>query len=94
LRSSYDGPGHYPQDLEAVAQELAERPIPELTAADQEALSEVTSIRLRVEAGERDARMADRLSALAKHPTASVNVAAMGLWFQLSEEATPDGSAG
>ena len=84
--ASYAGPGHYPQDLEAVAQEMAERPVPQLTASDEEALGEVISIRRRVEAGERDARMVERLSELAEHPTPSVNVAAMGLWFQLGEE--------
>ena len=84
--ASYAGPGHYPQDLEAVVQEMAERPIPQLTASDQEALREVLGIRQRVEAGEREIWMAERLSELAEHPTPSVNVAAMGLWFQLSEE--------
>jgi hypothetical protein len=84
--ASYAGPGHYPQDLEAIAQEMAERAVPQLTASDEEALSEVDSIRQRVEAGERDAFMAKRLSELAEHPTPSVNVAALGLWFQLSEE--------
>ena len=84
--ASYAGPGHYPQDLEAVVQEMAERPIPQLTASDQEALNEVLSIRQRVEAGEREGWMAERLSKLAEHPTPSVNVAAMGLWFQLIEE--------
>jgi hypothetical protein len=84
--ASYAGPGHYPQDLEAIAQEMAERPVPQLTASDQEALSEVLSIRERAEAGERELWMAKRLSELAEHPTPSVNVAAMGLWFQLSEE--------
>jgi len=84
--ASYAGPGHYPVDLEAIAQEMAERPVPQLTASDQEALSEVTHIRQRVEAGEREPWMAKRLSELAEHPTPSVNVAAMGLWFQLSEE--------
>jgi hypothetical protein len=85
--ASYAGPGHYPQDLEAVVQEMAERPVPQLTASDEEALSEVLSIRQRVEAGEREVWMVERLSKLAEHPTPSVNVAAMGLWFQLSEEA-------
>lgn len=84
--ASYAGPGHYPVDLEAIAQELAERPIPQLTASDHQALSEVSSIRERVEAGERETWMAKRLSELAEHPTPSVNVAAMGLWFQLSQE--------
>jgi hypothetical protein len=85
--ASYVGPGHYPQDLEAVVQEMAERPLPQLTASDEEALSEVSRIRQRVEAGERETWMAKRLSELAEHSTPSVNVAAMGLWFQLSEEA-------
>ena len=85
--ASYAGPGHYPQDLEAVVQEMAERPVPQLTAPDQEALSEVLSIRQRVDAGEREVWMVERLSELAEHPTPSVNVAAMGLWFQLIEEA-------
>jgi hypothetical protein len=85
--ASYAGPGHYPRDLEAVAQEMAERPVPELSASDQEALNEVNGIRQRLEAGEREVWIAQRLSALAKHPTPSVNVAAMGLLFQLSEEA-------
>jgi hypothetical protein len=84
--ASYAGPGHYPHDLEAIVQEMAERPVPQLTASDEEALSEVTSIRQRLEAGERETWMAKRLSELAEHPTPSVNVAAMGLWFQLSEE--------
>jgi hypothetical protein len=84
--ASYEGPGHYPQDLEAIVQEMAERPVPQLTGSDEEALSEVLSIRQRVEAGEREMWMAKRLSELAEHPTPSVNVAAMGLWFQLSEE--------
>ena len=77
--ASYPGPGHYPQDLEAIVQEMAERPVPDLTASDQEALSEVISIRQRAEAGERETWMAKRLSELAEHPTPSVNVAAMGL---------------
>jgi len=84
--ASYAGPGHYPQDLEAIVQEMAERPVPQLTASDEEALREVLSIRQRAEAGEREVWMAKRLSELAEHPTPSVNVAAMGLWFQLSEE--------
>ncbi len=84
--ASYAGPGHYPQDLEAVVQEMAERPVPQLTASDEEALNEVLGIRQRVEAGERETWMAKRLSELADHPTPSVNVAAMGLWFQLSAE--------
>jgi len=84
--ASYAGPGHYPRDLEAVVQEMAERPVPQLTASDEEALSEVSDIRQRVEAGEREGWMAKRLSELAAHPTPSVNVAAMGLWLQLTEE--------
>jgi hypothetical protein len=84
--ASYAGPGHYPQDLEAIVQEMAERPVPQLTASDEEALSEVSSLRQRVEAGEREMWMAKRLSELAEHPTPSVNVAAMGLWLQLTEE--------
>ena len=85
--ASYAGPGHYPLDLEVIVQEMAERPVPRLTASDQEALREVARIRQRVEAGEREAWMGKRLSELAEHPTPSVNVAAMGLWFQLTEEA-------
>lgn len=92
--ASYAGPGHYPRDLEAVAQEMAESPVPQLTASDQEALREVTSIRQRVEAGERDARMVERLSQLAAHPTPSVSAAAMGLWFQLGEEVLSAGGGG
>jgi hypothetical protein len=85
--ASYAGPGHYPLDLEAMAQEMAERPVPTLTASDEEALAEVTSIRERVEAGEHDVRMVDRLFELTQHATGSVRVAAMGLRFQLVEEA-------
>ena len=85
--ASYVGPGQYPQDLEAIVQEMAERAVPQLTASDEEALSEVSSIRQRVEAGERETWMAKRLSELAEHSTPSVNAAAMGVWFQLSEEA-------
>jgi len=85
--ASYAGPGHYPLDLEAIAQEMAERPVPTLTASDQEALGEVLSLRQRVEAGEREVWIADRLFDLAQHATDSVRVAAMGLWFQLVEEA-------
>jgi hypothetical protein len=84
--ASYVGPGQYPQDLEAIVQEMAERAVPQLTASDEEALHEVSRIRERVEAGEREAWMAKRLSELAEHSTPSVNVAAMGVWFQLSEE--------
>jgi cell division septum initiation protein DivIVA len=85
--ASYAGPGHYPHDLEAIAQEMAERPVPTLTASDEEALGEVIGIRQRVEAGEREAWMVDRLSELSQHATDSVRVAAMGLRFQLVEEA-------
>jgi hypothetical protein len=85
--ASYAGPGHYPHDLEVIAQEMAERPVPTLSASDQEALGEVLSIRQRVEAGERDAWMVDQLLDLSRHATESVRVAAMGLRFQLVEEA-------
>lgn len=84
--ASYPGPGHYPTDLEVIAQEMAERPVPELTATDQEALAEVVSLRQRVQAGERESWIVDRLRALAEHATPSVRVAAMGVSFQLAEE--------
>jgi hypothetical protein len=85
--ASYPGPGHYPPALEVIAQEMAERPVPELTASDREALNEVISLGQRVQAGEREAAIVERLSRLAEHPTASVRVAAMGVSFQLAEEA-------
>jgi hypothetical protein len=85
--ASYPGPGHYPRDLEAIAQEMAERPVPELTASDQEALREVANLGERVQAGERDASMVSLLSKLAEHPTPAVRGAAMAIWFQLAEEA-------
>jgi hypothetical protein len=85
--ASYPGPGHYPTDLEVIAQEMAERPGPELTAADREALAEAVSLGQRVQAGERASAIVDRLRALAEHATPSVRVAAMGVSFQLAEEA-------
>jgi hypothetical protein len=84
--ASYPGPGHYPHALEAIVQEMAERPDPELTAGDREALGEVSAIGQRVQAGEREAGMVERLSQLAQHATASVRAAAMGVLFQLSED--------
>jgi hypothetical protein len=92
--ATYRGPGHYPHELEAIAQEMAERPVPELTVSDQEALGEVLSLRQRVEAGEREVWMAERLSELSKHPTNAVSAAAVGLWFQLIEEARSERESG
>jgi hypothetical protein len=85
--ASYPGPGHYPHALEAIAQEMAERPDPELTAGDREALGEVRTIEQRLQAGDQDAGMVERLSQLSQHATAAVRAAAMGVLFQLSEEA-------
>jgi hypothetical protein len=85
--ASYPGPGHYPLELETIAQEMAERPAPELTAAEQEALGEVIGLGQRVQAGEREEGLIERLSKLAQHPSSPVRFAAMGLWFQLAEEA-------
>jgi hypothetical protein len=90
--ASYPGPGHYPRDLESIAQEMAESPVPELTAADQLSLNEISSLEQRVQGGEREARIVERLSQLAEHPTSTVRVAAMGIWFQLVEEALSEGA--
>jgi hypothetical protein len=92
--ASYPGPGHYPADLEVIAQEMAERPVPALSAADEEALREVISLGQRLQAGERETWIVDRLSALAEHPTPSVRVAAMGVSFQLAEEDLSEGAVG
>ncbi|HVT06729.1 MAG TPA: hypothetical protein VHO67_04705 [Polyangia bacterium] len=77
--ASYPGPAEYPPDLESAIRALTDRPMPRLSKAALEGVAEVNSLRQRIEAGEGEKWMIDRLCELSnsRSPTVAAYAATL-----------------
>ena len=82
--SSYDEPGAYPPELEARIQRIVAEPPAKLSRPAQEELSEVLNIRQRIQAGEAELWMVDRLAVLARSRSGRVALEAANLVLEIA----------
>ena len=76
--SSYAGPSEYPPELERVVKKRSDQSLPRLSKTALERLAEINSIRLRLDAGEGEVWMAERLYQLMKKSRSPTVVVAAG----------------